>query len=231
MGNPNQAETAAVAARTRPWLIVSAVAICWGIFTITVLHLISSHNPTLDTLSSYAFTDRGSGMLEASVLSLAIGSFALLGALCAAGTPINRTTKTLFSSWGLGLVTAAVFPASYATHPHPVSGEIHQYSCLIAFLSMPGIGFSVLERVRETPALDGSRTMVTRLSLYSLGGLALFGTSYLLMALPRVPAVTTLSAALPVGVTQRIALATNIALLFGLLLLASRTTKLGERSN
>jgi hypothetical protein len=49
----------------------------------TILHLISSHNPVFDTLSSYAFTDRG-GMFEASVLSLSIGSLVLLGALYAA---------------------------------------------------------------------------------------------------------------------------------------------------
>jgi hypothetical protein len=60
--------------RTRPWLITSAAAIGWGIVTMTILHLISSHNPVFDTLSNYAFTDRGGGMFEASVLSLSIGS-------------------------------------------------------------------------------------------------------------------------------------------------------------
>jgi hypothetical protein len=208
--------------RTRPWLITSAVAIGWGIATMTILHLISSHNPVLDTLSSYAFTDRGGGMFEASVLSLSIGSLVLLGALYAARLPISRTTTTLFSTWSLGLATAAFFPASYATHPNPVSGEIHQYSCLLAFLSMPGIGFSVLDKVGGIPALATSRAMVARLSRYSLAGLALFGTSYLLADFPGTPVVSQFSAALPVGVAQRIALAVDLALLFGLMLLASR---------
>lgn len=206
------------AARTRPWLIASVAAIGWGIVTMTVLHLISSHNPALDTLSSYAFTDRGSGMFEASVVSLAIGSFCLLGALYAAGITISRTTTILFSTWSLGLATAAVFPASYASNPHPVSGEIHQYSCLVAFLSMPGIGFSLLDKI------TASRAMVARLSRYSLGGLVLFGASYLLSDFPGTPVVSQLSAALPVGVTQRIALAVDLALLFGLMVLASRAS-------
>jgi hypothetical protein len=215
MGNARQ-EQGITAARARPWLIASGVAIGWGILTMTVLHLISSHNPVLDTLSSYAYTDRGSGMFEASVLSLAVGSFCVLGALNAAGITISRTTRILFSTWSLGLATAALFPASYAAYPHPVSGEIHQYSCLVAFLSVPGIGFSLLD------GLTGNRAMVTRLSRYSLAGLLLFGASYLLSDFPGTPVVSQLSDALPVGVTQRLALGVDLALLFGLMLLASR---------
>ena len=79
--------------RTRPWRLVALGAIGWGLFTAVVLHIISSHNPVYDTLSSYTVTDRGEGMLAASVLSLAIGSLAVLGALHAAGVPLSRTTR------------------------------------------------------------------------------------------------------------------------------------------
>jgi hypothetical protein len=215
MGKERQTQ-GITAARTKPWLIAAAVAIGWAILTMTVLHLISSHNPALDTLSSYAYTDRGGGMFEASVLSFAVGSFCLLGALYASGITVSRTTATLFSTWSLGLATAAVFPASYASNPHPVSGEIHQYSCLVAFLSVPGIGFSLLDKI------TADRAMVARLTRYSLGGLLLFGASYLLSDFPGTPVASQLSAALPVGVTQRLALAVDLALLFGLMLLASR---------
>jgi len=224
MGKAREATVSAT--RTRPWLIASAAAIAWGILTIVVLHLISSHNPVLDTLSSYAFTDRGTGMLGASVLSLSIGSLCLLGALYAAGISISRTTMILFCAWSLGLATAAVFPASYLTNPNPVSGEIHQYSCLIAFLSMPGVGFSVLDKIGTSPALAASRAMVTRLSRYSLAALVLFGLSYLLSDFPDSPVLSRFSEALPVGVMQRIALAVDLALLFGLMVLASRAAAL-----
>jgi hypothetical protein len=201
---------------SRPWLIAAGAAIGWGILTMTVLHLISSHNPVLDTLSSYAYTDRGTGMFEASVLSLAVGSFCLLGALYASGITVSRTTTILFSTWSLGLATAAAFPASYASYPHPVSGEIHQYSCLVAFLSMPAIGFSLLDKI------SADRATLVRLTRYSLGGLVLFGASYLLSNFPGTPVISQLHAVLPVGVTQRLALGVDLALLFGLMLLASR---------
>jgi hypothetical protein len=224
MGKAREATVSAT--RTRPWLIASVAAIVWGILTIVVLHLISSHNPVLDTLSSYAFTDRGTGMLGASVLSLSIGSLCLLGALYAAGIPISRTTTILFCAWSFGLATAAVFPASYASNPNPMSGQIHQYSCLIAFLSLPGIGFSVLDKIGTSPALAASRAMVTRLSRYSLAALVLFGLSYLSSDFPDSPTISRISAALPTGVTQRIALAVDLVLLFGLMVLASRAAAL-----
>jgi hypothetical protein len=202
-------------ARTQTWLIASAVAICWGMITIATLHVVSSRNPVLDTLSSYAFTDRGGGMLEASILSLAIGSLFLLAALIAAKVPISRTTRILFGTWSGGLTLAAAFPASYVESPNPVSGEIHQYSCLVAFLSLPAIGFSL---ARLWPAL-------TRWTWFSVGSLVLFGLSYLLAQFPEAPVLGELAAALPTGLTQRIALAMDLVLLCSLLGIAARTAE------
>ncbi|WP_084628373.1 DUF998 domain-containing protein [Amycolatopsis nigrescens] len=213
-----------VAARTRPWLVTSVAAIGWSTFTIVLLHTVSSHDPVRDTLSSYAFTDRGSGMLAASVLALAIASVTLLGALIASGVPVSRTTGTLFGTWSLGLATAAVFPASFEDNPHPVSGEIHQYACLVAFLSVPALGKSLLDRMRDAPALERHRAMLTKLTLLSAGGLLLFGISYALEAFPGVPVVSELAGLMPVGLSQRIALTADVILLGWLMLLAARAS-------
>jgi hypothetical protein len=225
MGN---GDTTQATDRTRPWLLASVAAISWGTFTITVLHIISSRNPVLDTLSSYAFTDRGTGMLAASMLSLAIGSLATAGALMAAGIPVSRTTGALFGTWSGGLTVAAMFPASYPENPNPMSGQIHQYSCLVAFLSVPAIGVSLLDRLREVPALQRNRATVKRWTRYSAISLLLFGLSYLLAAFPGVPVVDQLSAILPVGFTQRVALAVDIVLIGALMLLAARAASVGH---
>lgn len=82
---------------------------------------------------------------------LSIGSLTALGALAAAGIPLSRTTKLLFVLWSLGLAAAAIFPASYPEFPDPVSGEIHLYACLIAFLSLPAAGFTLRDNLRGTP--------------------------------------------------------------------------------
>jgi hypothetical protein len=206
--------------RTRPWRLVALGAIGWGLFTAVVLHIISSHDPVYDTLSSYTVTDRGEGMLAASVLSLAIGSLAVLGALHVAGVPLSRTTRLLLMLWSLGMAAAAVFPASYPEAPDPVSGEIHLYACLVAFLSLPGAAISLLEPLRGRPervAVVGA----IRLSAVAFG---LFAISFVLVRLSEaeIGPFPAISDAFPIGVTQRLLLLADVVLLLTLLRVATR---------
>lgn len=227
-----RAEAASQAAvRTRPWVIASGAAVGWSLFTMLVLQFVSSHDPIRDTISSYAVTNNGGGMLEASVLSVAIGSIALLGALLAAGIPVTRTARTLLLSWSLGLVTAALFPASFGDRVDTASGKIHQYACLIAFLSLPGVGFSLADRLRESPALQRMRTILLRLTWISIGALALFGISYIVAAFPEGSLIGDVSIWLPVGFAQRIALLSDIALLAGMIWLAANAARSQHREH
>lgn len=206
--------------RTRPWRLVALGALGWGLFTAVVLHIISSRNPVYDTLSSYTVTDRGEGMLAASLLSLAIGSLAVLGALHVAGVPLSRTTRLLLALWPLGLAAAAVFPASYPEAPDPVSGEIHLYACLVAFLSLPGAAISLLEPLRGHP----ERAAVVRAVRLSAGAFGLFAVSFVLVRLSeaKLGPFPEISDAFPIGVMQRLLLLADVALLFTLLRVATR---------
>jgi hypothetical protein len=219
-GSSPQTEATLPTARTRPWLIASVVAISWSMLTIVVLHAVSSRNPVLDAISSYAFTDQAPGLLTVSILSVAIGSVTTLGALKTARVPLSRTTRVLFATWSGGLALAAAFPASYAEFPNPVSGEIHQYSCLIAFLSIPAVGFSLLDGLRAVPSLSRSRATLSRWTRYSTTSLVLFGVSYLLAKFPDTPVLSHLGTILPVGLTQRVTLIVDIGLLCAILLIA-----------
>jgi hypothetical protein len=163
-------------------------------------------------------------MLGASVLSLSIGSLTALGALAAAGIPLSRTTKLLFVLWSLGLATAAIFPASYPEYPDPISGEIHLYSCLIAFLSLPAAGFSLRDNLRGTPF----EARVGRLAWVSATGLVLFGLSFIFVRLSDIPFFLTLTDIAPVGVTQRLSLIAHVVLIGGMLLAASAAHRVGE---
>ncbi|KAA9164918.1 DUF998 domain-containing protein [Amycolatopsis acidicola] len=189
--------------RARPWLITAAAALAWACFTCLILHLVSGRNPVTDTLSSYAYGDNG-GMLGASMLALAVGSLALLGALCVTGA-VRGLTRLLLGTWSAGLATAALFPASYPDHPHPLSGEIHLYSCLAAFLSLPAVGFTLLDRFSGV-----ARTWLGRLTGLSAAALGLFGVGY---ALPWL---------IPVGLVQRTALVADLVLLCGILVLVAQ---------
>ncbi|CAM3582441.1 DUF998 domain-containing protein [Kibdelosporangium persicum] len=204
------------AARTQPWLIVSAGAICWGALAFVVLHLVSGRDPLRDAVSLYAFTDQAPGLLAVSILWVAFGSVTTVGALAAAGVPLSRTTKVLFGLWSGGLALAAVFPVSYGQLSSLVSGEIHQYACVAAFLSVPAIGLSLAAGTRGIPALARDRATVLRWTRYSMAGLVLFAVSYLLDKSAGVP----LGTILPVGLTQRITLVIDIGLLCAVIRLA-----------
>jgi hypothetical protein len=206
--------------RTRPWRLVALGAIGWGLFTAVVLHIISSHDPVYDTLSSYTVTDRGEGMLAASVLSLAIGSLAILGALQVAGVPLSRTTRLLLVLWSLGMAAAAVFPASYPAAPDPVSGEIHLYACLVAFLSLPGAAISLLEPLKGRP----ERVLIVRAIRLTAVAFAFFALSFVFVRLSEagIEPFPEVSDMLPIGVTQRVLLLADVVLLFGLLRVATR---------
>lgn len=206
--------------RTRPWRLVALGAIGWGLFTAVVLHVVSSHNPVYDTLSSYTVTDRGEGLLAASVLSLAVGSLAVLGALQVAGVPLSRTTRLLLALWALGLAAAAIFPASYPEAPDPVSGEIHLYACLVAFCSLPGAAISLLEPLKGHP----ERVEVVRAIRLASVCFALFAASFVFVRLNEagVAPFHEISDAVPIGVTQRLLLVADIVLLLTLLRVATR---------
>lgn len=215
-----EAGRAVLGPRSRPWRLVAAAAIGWGLFTAVVLHLISSHNPVYDTLSSYAFTDHGTGMLAASILSLAVGSLAVLGALNAAGVPLSRTARLLITLWALGLTAAALFPASYPENPDPASGEIHLYSCLVAFLSLPGAAIAMRDGLRGRP----ERAWLGRSIALTAASFALFGISFIFVRLDEagVQPFHTLADALPIGLLQRVMLVVDIVVLAVMLRVAAR---------
>ncbi|ALG14857.1 hypothetical protein AOZ06_17710 [Kibdelosporangium phytohabitans] len=201
-------------------MVVSAAAISWGVLAFVVLHLVSGRNPFQDAVSFYAFTDQAPGLLAVSILLVAAGSATTLGALSAARVPLSRTTRVLFGSWSGGLALAAVFPVAYGDVSSVFSGEIHQYSCVAAFLSIPVLGFSLLRRTRGVHGLARNHATLTRWTRYSVASLLLFGVSYLVAKVPGVPVLAEVGGILPVGLTQRITLTVDIGLLYSILQLA-----------
>lgn len=221
MGNPGARKLAApaiTAARARRWVVIASAAIGWALVTLIILHTVSARNPVTDTLSSYAHSERGGGMLEASLLSLAVGTVAVLGALRATGMRLGLTTHILFGATALGLSLAAFFPATLDSGGDVASGVVHQYASLIAFLCLPGIGMSLRERVE----LEHTRILLNRICVVYAAGLVLFGLSYITRDLAGLEWINTL---VPVGFAQRISFGTGFALLGALALAASRSAK------
>ncbi|MEU6641209.1 DUF998 domain-containing protein [Saccharomonospora sp. NPDC046836] len=231
MNNLGTHTGATAVTRTRTWSITAWASLGWALFTLLILHAVSSFNPLVDPLSRYAFSDHGGGMLAGSLLSFAVGVFAVRGALLASGITFGRTTSVVVYATALGLVLAALFPASFTPEIDPVSGRIHQYASLIAFLCLPAIPFSLLDRLRDVAGLADAYAKLVRLLQISLGSLVLFGFSYVAQALPQTAVVLTASTLLPVGFTQRIVFVAYFCLLAALLLVAIRHARLRGTSH
>ncbi|GAA1251911.1 hypothetical protein GCM10009676_43450 [Prauserella halophila] len=209
-------------ARTRAWTVAAVAGLGWAIFTLIILHSVSSFDPLTDPLSRYAFTDRGNGMLEASLLSVAVGVIAVRGSILSAGLPVSRTTSTLVYATSTGLATAALFPATFSSDIDPVSGRIHQYASVVAFLGLPAIALSLLDAVRATPVLARLASTLTWLLRVALVSLGLFGVSYIADALAGIPVFAMVADTAPVGFTQRIVFVVDFFLLAVLLFAAAR---------
>lgn len=216
--------TTTTAARIRPWTITATAALGWAVVTLTIMHLVSSYDPVRDPLSRYAFADHGEGMLEAGLVSFAVGVLAVCGALNAAGLALPRMT-VLAGMTTAGLVTATLFPATYTVDIDPASGRIHQYASVLAFVSLPAIGFSLLDRLRDVPGLAAARTALVRVLLVGVGALGLFGLAYVVGKLPVTPATSVVADVLPVGLTQRIVFVADVCLLAVMLAVANRAAR------
>ncbi|WP_197319353.1 DUF998 domain-containing protein [Saccharomonospora sp. NB11] len=215
-------------ARVRAWTFAATAALGWALFTLTILHVVSSFDPLTDPVSRYAFTDAGQGMLEASLLSFAVGVVAVRGTLAAAGLRVSRTTTALVVTAAGGLVAAALFPAAFESHVDPASGLIHQYGSLLAFLSVPGIALSLLDQLRDSPdaGLRAARRGLQRVVWPSIGLLVAFGASYVADKLtggpPPLSAFVTLFDLLPEALIQRAVFLADFVLLAALLVVANR---------
>lgn len=205
---------ASSAVRTRILSIAAVGGLLLSLIQMFDLHLVTMHqvDPLRDTISGYAYVEPGRWMLETSVVYLSIGSLALFAALLSAGMSASPTTYLLFGMWVTGLALAALFPATRTLDP-TLSGQVHWYGSLLAFLSLPAIGYSVARTFGEL--IDSPRTTrwVQRLATVSTVLLLLFGLSYLPGALPDLPFARLLDGLPIAGLSQRLTLVLGFAML------------------
>jgi hypothetical protein len=100
------------------------------------------------TISEYVYTS-GSWAFVAAVLMLAGGSAALLYGLIRAGRiqPLSAGS-VLLALWVVGLVAVVAFPKHNFVAGPSVSGTVHRYATLIAFIAVP-LAVLVIARGRD----------------------------------------------------------------------------------
>jgi hypothetical protein len=178
------------------------------------LHVSSPLNPLWHMISEYAFTPHG-WLLPGSLALLAVGSALLALAVVRAGG--DRRAALLVGVWAGCLLLIGAFPTDRPGVPLSMSGGIHRYAAFVAFLSLPLAGLLV--------ARGGSYVRTARnLSVAALTSLFLVVVPYAARMLGLDPADV------PAGLTQRLVVVFEIALLVALGLSAlAAAGRVGER--
>jgi len=132
---------------------VAAVAL--ALVVIGVMHLVgpsSRVDPVRRTISEYALLE-GGWLFDVAVVLLALGSAGVLAALVAARlTPARSLPVVLLGAWCVGLLLVVAFEKTNWSIGPSVSGYIHRYASLVAFLALPLGALLLVRRHRGDPA-------------------------------------------------------------------------------
>ncbi|MFI0712173.1 DUF998 domain-containing protein [Streptomyces inhibens] len=171
-----------------------------------------SLNPVSRTFSDYVLVNEATWLFNTSVLSLAVGSAALLPGLAGrgAGRGMSRAAVPLVV-WCGALLLVVLFQTDPPSAPPSASGTVHRYAGAAAFVSLPLAGLLLSHRLRLSPSVGTGALRVRLLSRASAAGVALFFVTHLAATYPVMPEAEVLGRAL--GLAERLLLITDIALL------------------
>ncbi|MFC4531314.1 DUF998 domain-containing protein [Sphaerisporangium dianthi] len=183
---------------TSPLTAGGFAALATGAGAMTLLHVSSDLNPLRDMISEYAFHPHG-WLLAASLTSFAVGAAMLAVEMSRRGA--GRSTVALVGAWAMCMAMIAAFPTDKPGMSLSMSGGIHRYAAFAAFLCMPAAGLVLAARGgRHAAALRG-------LSLAAAGFLVLVLVPYAVRTVGLDPG------AVPAGLTQRLVVVTEVAVL------------------
>lgn len=152
-----RAATAAEARRIRPGTWPGGVAAAGALgavlaaVVVGLMHLVppwSVNDPVRRTISEYALRE-GGWLFDAAVSVLALGSAAVLAALVGARMVRPRSLPAvLITVWNLGLLLVVVFEKTNWSIGPSVSGYIHRWASIAAFVALPVAALMLARRWR-----------------------------------------------------------------------------------
>ncbi|HEY2948694.1 MAG TPA: DUF998 domain-containing protein [Micromonosporaceae bacterium] len=156
-------------------------------------------NPVSLTISDYALSDRG-GPVDAAILSLGLGSLALLLGLRDLQAPVRGMVTGLLSVWAAGLVCAVAVPTDPIGTPLSPSGQFHRYASVAAFVALPAAAVLLSHRLTKDGRWHG-------LSAYLRWLAATCGVGLLALLYVAFPGDRAM-----IGVVERLLVAAEVAL-------------------
>jgi hypothetical protein len=212
--------------RVRPAVALGYLAVVVGLLLLGLLHPLGAArvDPVRQTLSEYALGELG-WMFDLAVSLLSVGSGLLLVALLV--TRVMRWPSVgafAVLVWVVALPVLVAFPkADWSVGPS-LSGYVHRYACLAAFVALPVAAWSTGRRWRGDPVFGRAAAWARALAGASYGWLAVIVLGMLLYPL----AGLSLWGFVPLGLVERGLGATEVAALLVLGSWAWRASALDE---
>lgn len=192
---------------------------------VAILHFVpptSLLDPYHETISAYGLTDIG-WVFNGAVLLLALSSLVLVVALV-----LDRQLKPLsvgtvmLTLWALGMAGVAAFEKTNWAIGPSVAGSIHRAASVVAFLALPiGSAWMIGSALRRRPKVSGRGLLVAAL-VFTVASVCYVGYLVWLIADARASGVAWWQA-IPLGLTERILVVLEVAVLICLALRTSRS--------
>lgn len=181
-------------------VLLSAALVGW-------LDLTAGEDVWRHTVSGYVFTDPVP--FTAAVIALVVGSVTVLAGLLRARVLSARHPSTwLLGAWIVGMAAVAVFPKhDWAVGPS-FSGHVHRVASLVAFLALP-LGVLLLARAAVARGMRGAAYLAAGLAVASYGYLGFLAWTIYDAGRTGTPWWM----AVPLGLTERVLLALEVAAL------------------
>jgi hypothetical protein len=162
-------------------LAVAGMAVAVALAADLHLRLSSQVSPIWQTLSEYVYGHLGAGtsaapLFSAMCLALAFGSLALLAGIAKArrATPV----LVLLGLWCAGLFVVAIFPVDPEGAARSLSGQVHNYGAVVAFIALPAAGWLLTRRSSTQCPWEPRRTTIRRLAVASAVSLVVVLASF-----------------------------------------------------
>jgi len=209
-----QATLPADPARGRPAGMLARAGLLWIACTLATAVACELGRPggvdlIRPTFSELIFTTVGARLVGVSMVSLACASICIAFALICRQAPTDGLALASIAGWTGALVLAAVFPMTQVGAPPTWYDRLHTCTALVGLICLPVAGLRLAVRFRADPRWQSTATLVRVLSVVSLLGIAAFLATFVPVPSP----FWLLGARQYSGITERIPLAANIALL------------------
>ncbi|GAA1678745.1 hypothetical protein GCM10009765_29990 [Fodinicola feengrottensis] len=150
-------------------VLAGVAALLLAVLSVGYLHMVApaALSPIRDTVSDYVYLHGAGGLFNFSAVMTAFGSVGLMVGLRYSRLRVSKLTYALMGLWCAGLVLLPTFPTDRLLADLTVTGAVHRYLSLIAFISLPLAGLGVASALASKEKL---RPLAQRLRVMCAAG-------------------------------------------------------------